>query len=303
MLFDHAADRGADCRDQVRVSDVCFDDQQRFTSVNIQAADGSKADISGRVLVDATGQQALLANRLGLRQDNPALRKAAIWTYYKDVRRDEGKHGGATIIMHTEKKESWFWFIPLANDITSIGVVADHTYLLKERGPVEETFSAELDLCTALQDRLTTATQVDKLHVAKEFSYRTTQRSGDGWVLTGDAYGFIDPIYSSGVYFALKSGEMAADAIVEGFAKNDLSAAQLGSWTTQFDCGTEWIRKLVDKYYTNEFSFGQFMKEFPHHQANLVDLLIGRIFYDDAGKIFEDMDPAANKAAGKANQE
>lgn len=118
-------------------------------------------------------------------------------------------------------------------------------------------------------------------------------------MLIGDAYGFIDPIYSSGVYFALKSGELAADAIVEGFARDDLSGTQLGSWTMEFDAGTQWIRKLVDKYYTNEFSFGQFMKEFPHHQGNLTDLLIGRIFHDGAGDIFQDMDPAMDRVLGK----
>ena len=141
--------------------------------------------------------------------------------------------------------------------------------------------------------------KTDDLHVAKEFSYTTTQQAGDGWGLTGDAYGFIDPIYSSGVYFAMKSGELAADAIVEGFAKDDLSASQLGKWSAEFDAGTNWIRKLVDKYYTNEFSFGRFMKEFPQHQGNLTDLLIGRIFYDGAGNIFQDMDPAMERALGK----
>jgi flavin-dependent dehydrogenase len=119
--------------------------------------------------------------------------------------------------------------------------------------------------------------------------------------LTGDAYGFIDPIYSSGVYFAMKSGELAADAIVEGFSKDDLSASQLGNWSAEFDAGTNWIRKLVDKYYTNEFSFGKFMKEFPQHQGNLTDLLIGRIFSEGAGNIFNDMDPAMAKALDEAN--
>ena len=154
-----------------------------------------------------------------------------------------------------------------------------------------------------MQERLAEATQVDKLHVAKEFSYTTTQQAGQGWVLIGDAYGFIDPIYSSGVYFALKSGELAADAIVEGFARDDLSGHQLGGWTKEFDSGTQWIRKLVDKYYTNEFSFGKFMKQHPQHQGNLTDLLIGRIFYDGAGNIFQDMDPATEEAIGNMSQD
>ena len=159
MLFDHAADKGADCRDQTRVTDISFDDNDRFTAVQVQTASGESKQIAGQVLIDATGQQALLANRLKLRNDNPQLRKGAIWTYFKNARRDEGKHGGATIILHTEKKDSWFWFIPLANDVTSVGVVADHEYLLKGRDSVEATFAQELAICPAMQERLADATQ------------------------------------------------------------------------------------------------------------------------------------------------
>ena len=128
--------------------------------------------------------------------------------------------------------------------------------------------------------------------MAKEFSYQTTQHAGNGWVLTGDAFGFIDPIYSSGVWFALRSGELAADSVIAGLRSGDLSAARLGEWTRSFKDGTQWIRKLVAAYYTNEFSFGSFLKDHPQHKGNLTDLLIGRIFHDDAGRIFDDMDPA-----------
>ena len=137
---------------------------------------------------------------------------------------------------------------------------------------------------------------VSKHHVAKEFSYTTTQQAGDGWVLTGDAFGFIDPIYSSGVYFALRSGELAADTIVEGLRRGDTSAGQLGRWVGHFKEGTGLIRKLVAAYYSNDFSFGRFMRDHPEHQGNLTDLLIGRIFHDGAGRIFDDMDPALAEA-------
>jgi flavin-dependent dehydrogenase len=137
---------------------------------------------------------------------------------------------------------------------------------------------------------------VSEFRVAKEFSYTTSQHSGDGWVLVGDAFGFIDPIYSSGVYFALKSGEMAADCIIEGLNAGDTSAVQLGKWTGEFKEGSKWIRKLVSAYYTNEFSFGHFLKHHPQYSGNLTDLLIGRIFHEGAGKIFDDMDPMLDEA-------
>lgn len=295
MLFDNASDKGADCCDQVRVRDVLFDGE-RASGVRLESADGTQRDVRSRVVVDATGQQAVLANMMGLKNDDPNLRKAAIWGYYRGAKRDPGEHGGATIIMHTEGKLSWFWYIPLSDDVTSIGVVSDSDYLLKGRGQPATVFEDELVKCPGLVDRLMNAELVSKFRVAKEFSYTTKQHAGEGWVLIGDAFGFIDPIYSSGVYFALKSGEMAADAIIEGFRNGDLSGNQLGKWTADFQGGTKWIRKLVDAYYTNEFSFGRFMREFPQHQGNLTDLLIGRIFYDGAGRIFDDMDPRLEQA-------
>lgn len=290
MLFDNAADKGAECHDNTRLRDVLLDGE-RATGVRLETADGTLSDVSCRVLVDATGQQAFLANRLGIRVDDPNLKKVAVWTYYQGASREAGEHGGATIIMHTETKESWFWYIPLRDDITSIGVVGDTDYLLKGRGKPADVFEEELTRCPGLVERLQDAERTSEFHVAKEFSYQTRQHAGDGWVLVGDAFGFIDPIYSSGVYFALKSGVMAADCIIDGLQKNDTSAKQLSKWSDEFKAGSKWIRKLVDAYYTNEFSFGAFMRDHPQFQGNLTDLLIGRIFYDEAGNIFDAMDP------------
>ena len=126
--------------------------------------------------------------------------------------------------------------------------------------------------------------------MAKEFSYSSSEQAGDGWLLVGDAFGFIDPIYSSGVFFALKTGILAADVIVKGLQGDDLSARQLGSWIEQFEIGSNWIRKLVGVFYKNDFSFGQFLRKYPGHRGNLTDLLIGRIFHDEAGRIFDDLD-------------
>src|SRR5690606_17063507 len=137
--------------------------------------------------------------------------------------------------------------------------------------------------------RLVDAQRVSKIHVAKEYSYISKQHSGQGWVLIGDAFGFLDPIYSSGVYFALTTGQWAADAVIEGFQMNDLSGAQLGKWCDDFKRGSQWIRKLVEAFYSKEFSFGGFMRDHPQFRGNLTDLLIGRIFGDNAGEMFTEM--------------
>ncbi|PHS00009.1 MAG: alkylhalidase [Blastopirellula sp.] len=290
MLFDNAKEHGADCFDETRVLNVLMDGEQAV-GVTVKTATGETKEIRARVVVDATGQSTVIANQLRIKEDDPDLQKIAVWTYYKNAARDEGENGGATIIMHTEKKDSWFWFIPLSNNITSIGVVGDRDYILQNQRTPEKIYEDELSICPGLQQRLMDAERVEKHHVAKEFSYKTTQHSGPGWVLTGDAFGFIDPIYSSGVYFALVSGEKAADCIVEGLKNNDLSAEQLGSWTGDFKGGSNLVRKLVDAFYNDSFSFGKFMKTHPQHVGSLTDLLIGRIFHESAGNIFDDMDP------------
>ena len=295
LLYDNAAEHGAECRDETRVLDVLFEGDQA-NGVTLQTSDSKKHSTACKVVVDATGLSALLANKMGLKQDDPDLRKIAIWSYFENAKREAGPHGGATIILHTEKKDSWFWFIPLRNNITSIGVVGDRDYMLTGRGKPEEIFAEELELCSALQGRLDQATATEKYRVAREFSYTTSKQSGPGWVLIGDAFGFIDPIYSSGVYFALKSGLLASDAIVAGLQADDISGEQLGNWIAGYGEGTQWIRKLVAAYYVNPFSFGQFLKMHPQYTGDLTDLLIGRIFHEGAGRIFDDMDPAIKKA-------
>ncbi len=296
MLFDRAAELGADCVDQTRLLDVRFDQQEKISGVVLRDAGGEQREIECSVVIDATGQQSFIANKLGLKEMSADLKKAAIWGYWRDAYRDEGDNAGATIILQTQNKDSWFWFIPQSRGITSIGVVGDNDYLLKGRGTIAEVFQQELDLCPGLQRRLENATQLGDLKTAKEFSYMTSAPAGDGWVLVGDAFGFIDPVYSSGVYFALEMGVRAGDAVVEGFRKQDLSGDQLGSWANEFKQGAKWVRKLVHAFYTKEFSVGRFMKEHPEHRGNLTELLIGRIFHEDAGKMFADMDESIKRA-------
>ena len=113
--------------------------------------------------------------------------------------------------------------------------------------------------------------------------------AGDGWVLVGDAFGFLDPLYSSGVLLALRSGEMAADAICEGLEKGDTSAAQLGKWGPGFNEGVDRMRRLVCEYYEG-FSFGRFVKAFPHLQGTVTDILIGDVFTDGVDKVWAPME-------------
>lgn len=297
MLFDRAGELGADCYDQTRLVDVRFDDNQKANGVVVRSADGKNHSIDCQVVIDATGQQSFLANKLKLKKVDEKLKKVAIWTYYRGAVRGEGDNEGATIILNTQSRDAWFWFIPLSRGITSIGCVGDSEYLLKTGAKPEEVFFEQLACCPGLTPRLADAVRLGDIRTAKEFSYSTSQHAGDGWVLVGDAFGFIDPVYSSGVYFALEMGIRAADAVVAGFRKDDLSGEQLQSWAEEFLEGSQWVRKLVHAFYSKEFSIGRFMKMHPEHRGKITNLLIGRIFESSAEQVFKDMEAMMNQPA------
>src|SRR5258708_39447311 len=169
----------------------------------------------------------MIMNEGGKRKAGPKRRKASIFAHYKGARRDAGKNEGATLVLSTAGQDGWFWYIPLPDDIVSVGVVGELDNLITGRGKPEETLEEEMRNCPGLEGRMTNATRVGPVHVLSDFSYRASRCSGEGWVLVGDAFGFLDPMYSSGVFLALKSGEMAADCINEAIERNDFSAVQL----------------------------------------------------------------------------
>ncbi len=295
LLLDHAAEKGVEVHRGVRVRDAVFEGD-RAVGVRLMqdhdAKNGSGGDvIRARVIVDAAGQQGLLSGRATSRKPSLDMRKAAIWGHFRGARREIIDDGVMTLVLRTIANKSWFWHIPLSNDVVSVGVVGDASHLLQGRGTPDEIFAEEVADCPSIAGRLEGAEKIAGLDVVKEYSYTTEDPAGNGWVFVGDAWGFIDPLYSSGVYFALKSGELAADAIVEGLQNNDLSGAQLGKWAPEFSVGTNWVRKLVLAFYTGQFRVGQFIREYPQHQSNMTDILIGRIFYPEAGRIFDDLDP------------
>ena len=300
LLWETAFNRGATCSDETRVLDIDIRKKSPHR-VTVKTADGKEQEIVAKVIIDASGQSAMLANRLDLKINYPDLKKAAIWGYYENAKRAGGGNPEVTCILHTNTKDAWFWYIPLGDGTVSVGLVADNDFLLKRGGSPAMTFEAEIKNCPGVKRRLMDASLVGKYNVAKEFSYTTKEQSGDGWVLVGDAGGFIDPIYSSGVYLALKSGMLAGEAVAEGLHKNDTSAKQLGKWTRDYEKGVDLIRKLVRAFYTKEFSFSKFMQAYPHHGMNLTSLLVGKVFSGNVGKIFDDMDPWIEKV--KAGEE
>jgi geranylgeranyl reductase family protein len=290
MLFEHAAEQGADVHQGVAVKQVLFE-LDKATGVEVEMADGVRQRFFAKVIVDATGQSAMLSNRFRWRVRDPKLKKAVLYSYYKGAHREKDLNGGATLVLRTPKgSEGWFWYIPLEDDITSVGVVANADYLLKGRGQdLAKIFEEEVQKTESCRRRVAQGERVDKIYSILDYSYRSKKNAGDGFIIIGDAYGFLDPIYSSGVLLALKMAELAADAIHDAFRHDDFSAERLGQFQAKLDRGIESMRKLVYAFYNEGFSFAQFLRKYPEHRVSIINLLIGDVFKDGVDEVYGPM--------------
>ena len=290
LSLDHARDNGVKVSEGARVIEVLFEGT-RAVGIRVKPEDGPEREVRAKVVIDASGQSALIIDRFGLREWDPQLKKAALWTYWKGARRDTGRDEGATLVIQTEGKKGWFWYIPLHDDVISVGVVADANYLLKDRDnkDPEAIYFEEVAKAPGLQPLIANATRSDIFRIQKEYTYRAKKVAGDGWCLVGDAFGFLDPLYSSGLLLAMTSASMAADAIDEAIIKGDTSEAQLRSWEVPFLQGMDRIRRLVCEFYDG-LSFGRFVKKHPHLKGLVTDVLIGDVFKDEVDLLWPLMD-------------
>lgn len=284
MMLNNAREQGVQVEEGVRVLEVLFEGE-RAVGIRLQDEQGRERREYAKVVIDASGQSALIMNRLGLKVPDPYLNKGAVWSYFEGAYRDPGKDEGCTVVLQTKGKEGWFWYIPLHNNIVSVGIVSTFKRMFDGRSH-EQIFLDELENCPAVKDRIAIGKRVAEYRATKDYSYRAREVAGDGWVLVGDAFGFLDPLYSSGVLLALKSGQLAADAVVEGLQKGDTSRAQLGKWGPNFKIGMDRMRRLVCEYYDG-LSFGGFIKKHPDMKGLITDLLIGDLFEDKVDAVVE----------------
>jgi len=310
MLIDHAAEQGATVYQGALIKQVIFDGE-RATGVEVLMNDAQTRQFNAKVIVDATGQSAILSNKFQWRVRDQKLKKAVLYSYFKHGHREPDLNGGATLVLRTGAgSNGWFWYIPLEDNITSVGIVADPDYLVKDRGQdLAKIFNEEIEKCESSRRRLANAERTDKIYSIIDYSYRSRHFAGDGFILIGDAYGFLDPIYSSGVLLALKMAELATDAIHDVFKHNDFSADRLGQFQTKLDTGIESMRKLVHAFYSDGFSFSQFLRKYPDQRVNIINLLIGDVFKDGVDDIYGPMsdfavipEPLFQQLAGSENK-
>jgi len=288
MMLENAREHGVSAHERVRVRDVIMDGE-RVVGVKLLDQEGVAREVRAKVVIDASGQSGLLMNKFKLRVWDPVLNKGAVWTYWEGAYRDSGRDEGATVILQLENRQGWFWYIPLHDDRVSIGVVAPFDYMFKDRGSHEQIFNEELERCPTAKQRLSTGNRIAGYFATRDFSYRSERVAGDGWAVVGDAFGFLDPLYSSGLLLALRTGEMAADAIVEGLNKGDVSAAQIGKWGPRLHKGIDRMRRLVCEYYDG-FNFGSFVRNYPELRGRITDLLVGDLFNEEVDSLWEPLE-------------
>src|SRR5215475_12258784 len=290
LLINHAAEQGAVVHQGVLVKQVLFEGD-RAVGVEVQMQDGTREKFFAKVVVDATGQMAMLSNKFRWRVRDPKLKKAVIYSYFKGAHREPDLNGGATLVLRTQVgSNGWFWYIPLEDDITSVGIVANPDYLLKGRGQdLAKILHEEIEKCEPCRKRVGDAERVDKIYSILDYSYRSKHNAGNGFIIIGDAYGFLDPIYSSGVLLALKMAELAADAIHDAFNHDDFSAARLGQYQAKLDRGIESMRKLVYAFYNEGFSFSGFLRKYPDERVHIINLLIGDVFKEGVDQVYGPM--------------
>jgi flavin-dependent dehydrogenase len=206
------------------VRDLQFDAEGATATARLD--DGSTRRWRARYIVDASGRDTFMANKLRCKQKNPEHNSSALFGHFRNARRLEGKKEGNISICWFE--HGWFWFIPLADGTTSVGAVAWPYYLKSRSKPLKEFFYDTIALCPELVDRLKNAELVDDaVHATGNFSYNATHSAGERYLMLGDAYAFIDPMFSSGVYLAMHSAFDSVDVVVATLDGGPRAAAGL----------------------------------------------------------------------------
>ncbi len=278
MLLNNAAEHGADVHEGVAAKKLLMDGD---AVVGVEAKDeaGRAMRFAAPITLDCSGRDGFAISRLGWRKRDPKLSKVAIWTLYRGGLRGEGINEGATTIAYLPER-GWFWHIPLPDDVISVGITAEHDYLFREGKDLPRIFEREIAQNRWVTEALGPAEQFGEYWVTGDYSYRSEYSAKDGLVLAGDAFAFLDPVFSSGVFLALKSGEMAADAAHEALDAGDVSAGRFDEYSHQLLGSIEAMRKLVYAFYDTGFSFGDLLKKHPQLRGDLTDCLIGNLFKD-----------------------
>jgi len=248
ILLEHARKRGVTVHQPAAVESVAIDGD----GVTVTArAEGDVVSVRAAMLVDASGRDGFMASRYGERRRIPNLGKVALFTHFRGARRDGGLAEGNIRIYAF--KDGWCWWIPLANDLTSVGAVCHARTVRDFDGPLEALYHSMLARSRGVTENLKGAVQVMPAQSSANFAYENSPVIGDRFIAVGDAIAFVDPIFSGGVYIALRTGQLAAEAIAGAFAAGDFRRRRFVGYERRVRRGLDPLFKFIHKYYEPSF--------------------------------------------------
>jgi FADH2-dependent halogenase len=232
--------------------------------VEARDPEGKTVLLKASFLIDASGRGNLTGNQEGLRVIHPRLKKLAVFGHFTGVDLDAGEKAGDTVIVRLENK--WFWIIPLSAEKVSVGCVIDKEEFTRSEGSPEQIFTRIWNGSPVLRERMKNARLLGAMQTTSDFSYRNRRLVGHRLLRVGDAAGFMDPIFSAGVYLAMHSGKLAAQLVSDALAAGEDGSRWLGRYERRVNRSMSLYWKMVEGYYTSPF-MELFMQ--PRHRINV----------------------------------
>jgi flavin-dependent dehydrogenase len=281
LLLDHSRENGAEVHEETEVKVVNF--VADGVKIDIENSNSARSTIEARYLLDCSGRQTTLGSFFNLKKTYDHLQKFSVFAHYENIDRLPGRD--ATLIRMVRELDRWFWMIPLTDARTSVGVVMDTaTFRATKLAPQAalEKFIAEQPV---MSERMKSAVRVSPVYSAGDYSYRNKKLFGDRWLLAGDAAGFIDPVFSSGVFLAIMSAEKAADTLDEVLRDESLKPRLFKRYSRQ-------VNYIMDIYLTFVNSWYRRSKEFLEVFLNPTDTMqiaaaVNAVLAGNEGKSFQ----------------
>jgi flavin-dependent dehydrogenase len=267
LLLKHARSSGAEVREGWMVTK--FSRSKDEVSIEARGENGETETFRGSFLIDASGRGNFTGNQEGLRQIDPKLKKVALFGHFEDVKMDEGKRAGDILIVRLEDK--WFWLIPLSPKKVSVGAVMEQEEFARAKLSSTEMFGRVWQSSGEMRERMKNARLVSPLQATSDFSYRNRRFVGPRLLRVGDAAGFMDPVFSSGVYIAMYSGRLAARAILDSLAAGDDGRRRFKAYERKIRGAMDLYLEMIVGFYTQPF-IELFME--PRQKFQLPDAIV-----------------------------
>jgi flavin-dependent dehydrogenase len=260
VLLRHARASGAEVREGWTVQTFASD----ADGVRVEARDpaGRAQSFRAAFLIDASGRGNLTGNQEGTREMHPQWKKLAVFGHYLNVALDAGEAGTDTVIVRLRDK--WFWIIPLNAEKTSVGLVLDKDEFAKEPGTPQQVLQRWIQSSPPVRRRLSNARLVGEVQTTTDFSYYNRRLTGRRLLRVGDAAGFMDPIFSAGVFLAMWSGRLAAEVVDQCLADGRTGGRRFARYEKRVRKGLMFYWRVVENFYTTPF-MELFLQPRPHH--------------------------------------